>query len=97
MDEKQPINIETTPVQPTDFISEEKDSIEDLNDAVTWQREFAKRALDVSNQIRKILADNNMDMLAETKVLEVTIIVPISFKDLKQHSPAQPITVEETK
>lgn len=95
--ENQPINIETTPVDATPTEpTPEKDSVDDLGDAVNWQREFAERARTASNEIREVLKKYEIDMVAEAKLLEITVTVPVSFKDLRKHSPAQPVSVAET-
>lgn len=105
MDQEQPkeIDIQATPVQeettvaPADTTSAEKDPVEDLGDAVNWQKEFEGRAKQVSAEIRVILQKYECDMVAMTRLLEVEITIPVSFKDLRHQSPAQAIPLVETK
>lgn len=72
-------------------VVDESDAIlEDLGNAVDWQREFSERVLAASARIRAILAEYQIDIVAQTNINEVKIEIPISFKDLKHNSPAQP-------
>lgn len=78
-------------------VNSEPDEVDNLNEALAWQKDFAERSEKASAEIRVVLSTYEIDMVAETKILELNLEIPISFRDLKEHSAAQPISATQLK